>query len=113
MGECNHHEISQYYYQHVHFQNETLLALPAPQHHPHPLKGSSSSKSRGSKVALGLVMRAPTETLIEGAHTFMEDLMRMLKALMYEVLKGGGGSQEANYLYIDIKLFQRITLQKY
>ena len=111
MGECNHHEISQYYYLHIHFQNETLLALPAPQHHP--LKGSSSSKSRGSKVALGLVMRAPTETLIEGAHTFMEDLMRMLKALMYEVLKGGGGSQEANYLYIDIKLFQRITLQKY
>ena len=100
-------------YLHVHFQNETLLALPAPQHHPHPLKGSSSSKSRGSKVALGLVMRAPTETLIEGAHTFMEDLMRMLKALMYEVLKGDGGIQEANYLYIDIELFQRITLQKY
>ena len=78
-------------YLHVHFQNETLLALPAPQlHHP---KGSSSSK-RGSKVALGLVMRAPTETLIEGAHTFMEDLMRMLKALMYEVLKGGGSQDK-------------------
>ena len=45
-------------------------------------------------MALGLVMRAPTETLIEGAHTFMEDLMRMLKALMYEVLKGGGSQDK-------------------
>ena len=54
-------------------QNETLL-LPAPQQHP---KGSK----RSSKMALGLVMTSPSETLIEEAHTIMEDLMRRLKGI--------------------------------
>ena len=87
-------------------QNETLL-LPAPQQHP---KGSK----RSSKMALGLVMTSPSETLIEEAHTIMEDLMRRLKGIHMKcafigAIKNGTG-QEICYFW-KIQKFYTIIMK--